>query len=278
MTARRKIIRIDESKCNGCGACIPNCPEGALQILDGKARLVSDLFCDGLGACLGHCPLGAITVEEREAEPYDEARVLENIVRQGPETLAAHLEHLRSHGEHAFYQEAVNFLEARGIPLPAAPRPQPAAHGGCPGSRVRQLQPAAVAKATEARRSSRLGNWPVQLALVPPRAPYFDNAKIVLAADCVGFAAPNFHGELLQDEVLLIACPKLDDGDAYVEKLAAIFRNNRLRSVTILHMEVPCCFGLVEIVREAVRMSGKEIPVGEITIGINGERLEQAGV
>jgi ferredoxin len=281
--AKRKIISIDEEKCTGCAECIPNCPEGALQVIDGKARLVSDLFCDGLGACVGHCPTGAMTVEEREAEPYDERRVMENIVQAGPNTIAAHLKHLKDHGADDYLREAVAYLEEQGIDAPGkAPADVPEAPflGGCPGTRVRELAPAdpapAAADAPTAKRPSHLRNWPVQLKLVPPIAPWLKGADLLIAADCVAFALPDFHEELLEGRVLLIGCPKLDDGEAYVTKLAAVFEANAVKSVTVAHMEVPCCFGLVEIVKAAIERSGTDVPYFEVTVGIQGGVLARA--
>ena len=272
MAARRKIIRIDLDRCDGCGECILNCPEGALQVIDGKARLVSDLFCDGLGACVGRCPRGALAVEEREAVPYDERKAMENIVLQGPNTIRAHLEHLREHGAEADLRTAGAVLAERGIALPEGP-PAPC---GCPGSRARSLPeaddpgPGPDAPAGP----SRLRNWPVQLALVPPAAPYLRGADLLLAADCAPFAYAGFHEEFLKGRILLVGCPKLDDAAFYVEKLTSLFRANRPRSVTCVHMEVPCCFGLVQIARRAIEASGMEIPFHEVTLGVRGERLD----
>jgi ferredoxin len=263
----RNIIHIDEDKCTGCAECIPNCPEGALQIIDGKARLVSDLFCDGLGACIGHCPEGAIEIEEREAEPYDERKVMENIVPQGPNTIRAHLHHLKEHGADEYYDEAVRFLEEKG--------------GGCPGARVMDFGAGAAAGAgsddtsEEGTRSSELRQWPVQLMLVPPQAPYLKGAELLIAADCVPFAYADFHRDFLKDKVLLIGCPKLDDAEHYVEKLTAVFREAGVRSVTCIHMEVPCCFGLERIVKSAIAASGRTIPYAEVTIGIQGGVVPQ---
>ncbi|MBM3332208.1 4Fe-4S dicluster domain-containing protein [candidate division WOR-3 bacterium] len=271
MGSKRKIIRIDEEKCTGCGQCIPNCPEGALQVIDGKARLISDLFCDGLGACVGNCPEGAMEVTEREAEPYDEARVMENIVKAGPNTIAAHLHHLKEHGATAYYNEAVACLEKKGIPMP---REKKNLACGCPGSAVRDLSPEPAKAATAApgaARSSRLRNWPIQLMLVPVSAPYLRNADLLLSADCVGSSHPNFHDELLKDRVLIIACPKLDDTDHYLEKLTELFRENEPKSVMVAHMTVPCCFGLVQIVQQAIAASGKPIPFAQVTIGLDGK-------
>jgi len=269
----RQIITIDDEKCTGCGECIPNCPEGALQIIDGKARLVSDLFCDGLGACLGHCPEGAIRVEEREAEPYDERRVMANVVRQGPNVIRAHLDHLREHGATDYLQEALDVLREEGIEVPAAeaPAPEPC---GCPGARVMELE-AASEDAPAARAVSRLRQWPVQLALVPPMAPYLQGADLAITADCVPFACGNYHEDFLKGKAVLVGCPKLDDVAAYREKLAAIFEQADIRSIDVVHMEVPCCFGLVRVVQQALAEAGKDIPVTLTKISIQGEILER---
>lgn len=267
---RRKVIRIDESKCTGCGLCIPDCPEGALQIIDGKARLISDLFCDGLGACVGTCPEGALTVEEREAEPYGERKVMENIIRAGANTIAAHLKHLKEHGAESYYQEAVNYLKEHGIPIPYE-IVNPTC--GCPDAQVqfRQSESVTAGEVKFSSRPSRLVTWPIQLKLVPVGAPFFAGAELLIAADCTGFASPNFHDEFLKSKVLLVACPKLDDAEFYQEKLTEILRLNDVRSITCLHMEVPCCYGLVAIIRQALADSGKEIPFQEITLKISGE-------
>ena len=273
--SRRKIITIDAEKCTGCGECIPNCPEGALQIIEGKARLVSDLFCDGLGACIGHCPEGAITIEEREAEAYDETKVMENIVPQGPNTIRAHLEHLKEHGAEDYYNEAKEFLKERNI---APPENAPAGGKlpcGCPGSHVMDFSEKSAPAGDEdaffaGKRPSRLRQWPVQLTLVPPTAPYLRSADLVIAADCVPFAYADFHEEFLKGKVLLIGCPKLDDAESYERKLTTVFEHNDIRSVTCIHMEVPCCFGLVRIVKSAITASGKVVPFAEVTVSVKG--------
>ncbi|HNQ34881.1 MAG TPA: 4Fe-4S dicluster domain-containing protein [bacterium] len=271
--AKRKVIRIDDKKCTGCGLCIPNCAEGALRIIDGKARLVSDLFCDGLGACLGHCPEGAISIEEREAEAYDEKRVMEHVVSQGENVIRAHLEHLEAHGQDDFLEQAREFLREKGIRLsgPAGKRSGPPP-SGCPGMRTLDLGKKAGRKISARGAESRLSNWPVQLMLVPPSAPFLKGADLLVAADCVPFACADFHDEYLAGRVLLVGCPKLDDRDFYREKLTLIFKENRIASVTCLHMEVPCCSGLVRLIEEAISASGQAIPFREITIGIKGGR------
>jgi ferredoxin len=283
MGALRKIIKIDEDKCNGCKLCIPNCPEGALQIIDNKARLISDLFCDGLGACIGHCPEGAIEIEEREAEEYDEKKVMVNIVKQGPNTIKAHLEHLKDHGAEDFYCQAVEYLEENKIALPEdKPEAHQHAHeGGCPGSRAMKLKekaPAENKSGDRQRQDSQLKNWPIQLMLIPPSAPYLKEADLLIAADCVSFAYPEFHQDLLKDKVLIIACPKLDDAKFYVEKLTNIIKTNKPRSITIAHMQVPCCFGLTEIVKQARSASGKSLQINRINISLQGDVLEKEEV
>ncbi|MFH0917672.1 MAG: 4Fe-4S binding protein [Candidatus Omnitrophota bacterium] len=273
---RRKIITIDENKCNGCALCIPNCPEGAIQIIDQKARLISDLFCDGLGACLGHCPQGAITIEEREAQAYDEDQVMANIVKQGPNVIKAHLKHLQEHQELVYLKQAMDFLKKNkiNITLKQACNHGANSAGGCPGSRPVDLRkPQATRNAgVSLPQESELAQWPVQLHLVPAQAPYFEDADLLIAADCVPFAYANFHQDLLKGKILLVGCPKLDDLSLYQDKLGQIFRNNNIKSVTYAHMEVPCCFGLLPIIKEAIKGAGKNIPFSDITITIKGDK------
>ena len=237
----RKIIKIDEEKCNGCGACVPACVEGALQIIDGKAKLISEQYCDGLGACLGECPQGAITIEDREAEEFNEEAV----------------EH------HLHSREPAHITEE----LPC----------GCSSATVTQFERRTsseipAAEITEAPVESRLTHWPVQLTLVPPTAPFLQEADLLLTADCVPFAYPGFHQEFLQDHALTVACPKLDDFEGHLSKLTQILQHAGPRSLTVVHMEVPCCFGLVHMAKQAILASGKDIPFKEITIGVKGDR------
>ena len=277
MPVRRQIITIDEEKCTGCGECIPNCPEGALQIIDGKARLVSDLFCDGLGACIGHCPEGAISVEEREAEPYDEHRVMANIIRQGPNVIRAHLDHLSAHGEGALVQQALDVLRERGIEVPPAAEPmqENAGAGGCPGAMMKSLGDRLdAADGPSSPAPTRLRNWPVQLTLVPPHAPYLQNADLLIAADCAPFAYGNFHEDFVKGKVVLIGCPKLDDAEFYRKKLGMLFEHNDVRSVEVVHMEVPCCSGLVRVVQAALADAGRDVPLTLTQIGIDGSIQE----
>ncbi len=274
--SKRKIIKIDEDKCNGCGLCIPNCPEGALQIIDGKARLISDLFCDGLGSCIGHCPQNAITIEEREAEKYNEKKVMANIAKQGDNVIRAHLEHLKEHGEKKYLNEALEYLKEHNIKVNLGAHKHIHPSGGCPGSRVMDFGKEEILSKEKhgvKRASSRLRQWPVQITLVPANAPYFKNADLLIAADCVPFAYANFHEDLLKGKVLLVGCPKLDDIESYQEKVSEIIKDNDIKSVTYAHMEVPCCFGLVGVIKKAISESKRNIQFSEVVISIKGERL-----
>ncbi|WP_321508079.1 4Fe-4S binding protein [uncultured Methanoregula sp.] len=298
---KRKIISIDETKCNGCGQCIPDCPEGALQIIDGKARLVSDLFCDGLGACIGTCPEGAISVIERDAVPYDEYAVMETIIKQGTPVIRAHLEHLAGHGQSAFYNQAIEFLIERSIPVPDHMPPEqkvrsvascntqagrmgegvchagphePRPFAACPGSAARSIpreRGMGLRQPSGDMTTSELRQWPIQLALLNPQAPYFDNADLLISADCVPFSYANFHAEFLKGRILIMFCPKLDpDIEGYIDKLTTIFSSHTIRSITLLHMEVPCCSGVRYVVDKALAKAGITIPVDERTITIDG--------
>jgi ferredoxin len=272
---KRQIISINEEKCDGCSLCIPNCPEGAIQIIDGKARLISDLFCDGLGACIGHCPQEAITIEEREAEPYNEIKVMENVVKHGENTIRAHLEHLEEHGEKEYLNQAINFLKENKIKVKKMEKEKEdeALPCGCPGTALREIKkeknnssPTNLSTTQE----STLTQWPVQLNLLPSQAPFFNNSDLLVCADCVPFAYPNLHSQLLKRKSLVIGCPKLDDINAYEEKLTEIIKNNDLKSITVAIMEVPCCYGMYSAVENAIKTSGKNIPLIKKTISVNG--------
>jgi NAD-dependent dihydropyrimidine dehydrogenase PreA subunit len=276
----RKIIEIDDDACTGCGLCIPNCPEGALQVIDGKVRLVSDLFCDGLGACIGYCPEAAIRVVEREAEPYDERRVIANIAKHGANTIKAHLEHLLSHGEEELLAQALGWMADNGAPVPAGFGKETTTmshdldgHQGCPGARSMDLKPAAAtgtaAAAAAPALGSELANWPVQLHLLSPMAPQFKGRDVLLAADCTAFAMGAFHDRFLKGKVLAIACPKLDDGaDVYREKITALVDHAEINTLTVAIMEVPCCRGLLGLAQDAVAKAKRKVPVKAVTIGI----------
>jgi NAD-dependent dihydropyrimidine dehydrogenase PreA subunit len=241
--ATRKIITIDEEKCDGCGECVTSCAEGAIAVIDGKARLVSEIYCDGLGACLGHCPQGAITIGEREAPAFDEAET------------EKHLARLRGR-------------QAAHTPIPVMERPHQ-----CPGSAMRSFERPAAATASGPL-PSELANWPIQLTLVPPMAPFLKGADILLAADCVPFAYADFHRRFLKGSPVIIGCPKLDQMEAYAKKLTEILRTARPRSLTVLHMEVPCCSGFTRLAQYAIQAAQSDIPLTDITIGIRGDILD----
>ena len=267
---KRDIIKINKEKCTGCGDCIPGCPEGALQVIDGKARLVSDLFCDGLGACIGTCPQDAIEIEQREAVPYDEVNVMENIVKEGPNVIKAHLKHLDDHGQKDFLKQAIDFLIERDIKIPDYE--SETVIGTCPGSMDVEFGERPVSHEEAPVYSAELQNWPVQLQLLNPNAPYLKNADLLIAADCAPFAYANFHQRFLKNKILIIFCPKLDKTiDQYVDKLAEIFRNQDIKSISIVHMEVPCCSGIEVIVKRALEKSHKNIIIKDYTVSIKGE-------
>jgi ferredoxin len=274
---KRTIIKIDEEKCTGCGLCIPNCPEGAIQVIDGKARLVSELLCDGLGACLGHCPEGAITTETRNAEAYDERRVMENIVKQGANTVKAHLDHLKTHGLDDDYNQAVAYLSDRNVPVPESGETAETRglSSGCPGSRSMAFaRQEPVREHLEVKRPSQLTHWPIQMHLLSPDAPHYRGADMLLAADCVAYTLGGFHEDHLRGRVLGIACPKLDQGkDIYLEKLKALIDVARINTLTIITMEVPCCRGLLELTREARGRARRKIPITSVVVGIHGDIL-----
>ena len=239
---RRKIIRIDESKCNGCGLCIPSCAEGALQIIDGKARLIEDRFCDGLGNCLGECPQGAIEIIEREAAPFDESAVEEHLQRQ-----------------------------ASGMEMsPACACAGSAEKSIKKGKQSPEHEPGLTGQPLEAE----LSHWPVQLHLVSPQARFLHGQELLISADCVAYAFADFHRQLLKGKSLLIGCPKLDDTGSYLTKLAAVFKENDIKGITLAYMEVPCCHGLVQLVKSAMQQSGKEIPILEIVVSVDGTLKE----
>ena len=276
---QREIIKIDDGRCTGCGLCVPGCPEGALQVIDGKARLISDLFCDGLGACIGECPEGAISVEKREAEPYDERKVMENIIKAGPNTIRAHLAHLREHGENTLLEKAVAVLKERNLDIPEEFLKQPSIQqghvaNGCPGSRMMDFSRGNERPHADGDVRSQLTQWPVQMHLVSPMAPYFQNADVILAADCTAYAAGDFHQRFLRGKSLTIACPKLDQGmDIYLAKLVALIDEAKINTLTVVIMQVPCCGGLVKLAREALNQAGRKIPVKRVVVGIRGEIL-----
>ncbi len=245
---RRSIVSIDEEKCNGCGECVPNCAEGAIKIIDGKAKLLDDKFCDGLGACLGHCLQDAIRVIERDATEFDE------------EAVKMHLNTAEEKHE----------IVHKGIPRGSLPGAGPR---GCPGSMAMDFRSGRSSNArSSAPQKPELRQWPVQLTLVSPQASYFKDADLLVAADCVPFAYPNFHSDFLAGKSLVIGCPKLDDVDFYIDKLTGLIKTSNIKTITLVNMEVPCCFGLQRIVEEAVKKSGKVLPVRQTVITIRGQK------
>ena len=339
----RDIIRIDEEKCNGCGLCVPNCHEGALQVIDGKVRLVSELMCDGLGACIGHCPEGAITIEKREAEPYDEIAVMSEMAGKGANTVTAHLRHLKDHHEYGYLEEGTTWLEVHSKDLSFsvdevlaavsgdagevkashgghaahggqnaggghaahggqghgehgqrgvhghgehgqhgahghAGHGQHGAHGhnggGCPGSRERVMAPAAVLAPVPGEIPSQLTHWPVQMHLVNPNSPVYRGADLLLAADCVAFSLGSFHNSFLKGKSLAIACPKLDSGtETYIDKLTVMIDTAKVNTITVMMMEVPCCGGLMQMVRAALARAARKVPVKAMIVSIDGKIL-----
>ncbi|MDD5184756.1 MAG: 4Fe-4S dicluster domain-containing protein [Paludibacter sp.] len=293
---KRTIIKIDEVLCNGCEACVSGCHEGALQMIDGKARMVSELYCDGLGACIGDCPVGAITLEEREAEPYDEIAVVQRMLPKGEKIILAHLRHLKDHEEFELLKQGVSWLKQNNIHMDFAsvhnaptPAPKASAVCACPGSNEMSFAPAA-AKTTAFRlastvtsvvteNASQLRQWPVQLHLLNPQAAYFKGADVVLAADCVAFSFADFHNRFLAGNILAIACPKLDSNkESYVEKLKAMIQISAINMLTVIIMEVQCCGGLLGLAQKAVAEAGRKIPVKLIVIGTRGDILKEEWV
>lgn len=302
----REIIQIDEEKCDGCGLCVPNCHEGALQIIDDKAVLISDLMCDGLGACIGHCPQGALIIEKREAEPYDEVKVMKEMIRKGRNVVIAHLKHLKDHGEHVYLKQGVQYLLQYGNEITFDPgeviaevhsyngmkqekvtgqvsesqvvTEELVMEGGCPGSRSMSFSdmPGNNQNVPQTDQPSALRQWPVQLHLVNPLAGYFRDSDLLVSADCVAYSMGNFHSKHLRNKSLIIACPKLDSNqEAYHQKLKMLIDQAGINTITVMIMEVPCCGGLLQMVESAVAEASREIPVKALIVGIRGEILQE---
>lgn len=277
---KRKIIKIDEELCNGCGQCVTGCHEGALQMINGKATLVSELYCDGLGACIGDCPQGAITQEEREAEPYDERAVMERLLPKGMEVVKAHFKHLNDHGEMDLLQQGIEYLLERNIQIPAFKQEKDEKKAcGCPGSAERIFDAPAVSPSTSVNTPSALQQWPVQLHLLSPMASFLKGADLLVAADCCAYTMGNFHSGYLKGKRLAIACPKLDNGiDSYIEKLTAMIDEGGINTLTVMIMEVPCCSGLFKICQEARNRAKRNIPLKFIQVSLRGEILKEEWV
>ena len=309
---KRDIITIDRDKCNGCGLCVTGCHEGALQLIDGKAVLISELMCDGLGACIGDCPEGAITVEHREAEAYDEVHTISKMVANGKNTVAAHLKHLKDYNEKEYLRQGVEWLLANqdkfnfkveevlhevhnhkkvdacgcgdnGTQKKIQVQQHHHSGGGCPGSAARAFG-AGTATATPngnemVSGKSELTHWPVQLHLINPNSGHFRGSNLLLAADCVAFSLGNFHSDYLKGKTLAIACPKLDSNkESYVEKITALIDDAQIDTITIMKMEVPCCGGLLQLAKLAMERASRKVPIKLLTVGIQGEILENTWV
>jgi NAD-dependent dihydropyrimidine dehydrogenase PreA subunit len=269
----RNIITIDEKLCDGCGDCVNSCVEGALQIIEGKAKLISELYCDGLGACVGDCHTGAIKVIEKDCEAYDEVRTLQNIIPQGVKVVMAHLQHLYRHGQNEYLKSAIAYLEPLGYSIPNE------LFEAKPVNQTRKISLPVLENtepqcgcSSEEQLESKLDNWPIQLHLINPASGVFDGADVLFAADCVPFAYPDFHNTFMKDKPLMIACPKLDSNkEAYLNKLVMLLTEREIRSITVVIMEVPCCGGLLQIVKKAMEYAGSEIPLKFFVIGIEGK-------
>ena len=302
---KRQIIKIDEEKCNGCGVCVPNCHEGALQIIDDKARLISDLMCDGLGACIGHCPEGAIEVIEREAQPYNEIIVIEEMVKKGKNTVIAHLNHLKDHKEFGFFKQGIKWMQEnkekinfdvdeviakvhnstavkeKAEPVAVHAHAEHAHHhhhgGGCPGSLSKSIAREDISTNTVAdNMPSQLTHWPVQMHLINPAAGHFQNSDLLLAADCVAFSLGNFHQTFLKGKTLAIACPKLDSNkEVYIQKLVSLIDDAKVNTITVMKMEVPCCGGILQLAQNALQQASRKVPIKTITVSISGEILSE---
>ena len=270
---KRTIIKIDEEKCNGCALCVQGCHEGALQLIDGKAVMISDLYCDGLGACIGECPVGAIELEEREAEPYSEEAVMERIAPKGEQVILAHLRHLKEHGEIELVKQGVAYLKHHNITVNLQSLHQEKKLGcGCPGSMARELKPVLKTNTISHSVNSELRQWPVQLHLLNPQAGYFQGANVLLASDCSAFAAGDFHERFLKGKILAIACPKLDHNtDSYVDKIRTMIDDAKIDTLTVLIMEVPCCRGLLQMALKARETATRNIPIKQIILSVEGE-------
>jgi ferredoxin len=280
---KRDIIKIDEELCDGCGLCIPNCHEGALKVIDGKARLISDLMCDGLGACIGHCPQGAITIENREAAEYDEIAVMEEMVKKGQNTVIAHLSHLKDHNETGFLKQGVDYLRNNSENIEfdvdeaiwkVHNQSGGCKSGACPGSAEKVFEKETYHEPVTGDIRSELTHWPVQLHLINPVAEHFRGSDLLIAADCTAFTYGGFHRDFLKNKKVIIACPKLDTNlGVYVEKIHKMIDEAKVNTITVVIMEVPCCSGLLRIVQESMNMSARKVPVKLVVISSRGEIL-----
>jgi ferredoxin len=270
---KRTVIKIDENLCNGCGSCVEGCHEGALQLIDGKARIINEIFCDGLGACIGECSLGAIKFEEKDTEPYDEYAVMEKLSSKGEKTIKAHLIHLRKHNEMVYFKQGLQYLKEHNRKIDMTDIEK---IGGCPGSMEISLKRSVNVENDKAEMNSHLSQWPIQLHLLNPQASYFKDADVVLAADCSAYAFGNFHNRLLKNHSLAIACPKLDsEKEKYIDKITSMVDDANINTLTVVIMEVPCCGGLLQLAQQAVANAVRKIPIKKIILGIQGSLLKE---
>ncbi|MFR9598240.1 MAG: 4Fe-4S dicluster domain-containing protein [Rikenellaceae bacterium] len=278
---KRDIIKIDEALCNGCGKCVAGCHEGALQMIGGKARIISELYCDGLGACIGDCPVGAISIESREAEAYDEVAVMERIATKGSETILAHLRHLKDHNELGYLQQGIDYLKGHNIEVDLGAiesKKEFKLACGCPGSTSRSFT-VAPSPTTTTSVKSQLSHFPVQLHLVNPSAGHLAGAELLLAADCTAFAYGDFHNSLLRGRKLVIACPKLDSNkESYVNKIVAMIDSAKINTLTVAIMSVPCCGGLLQIAKIAAEKATRKVPIKVVVISTEGSVIKEEWV
>jgi NAD-dependent dihydropyrimidine dehydrogenase PreA subunit len=284
----RTIIKIDEKLCNGCGLCVDGCHEGALQLINGKATMISELYCDGLGACLGDCPEGAIILEEREAEPYDEWATIERIAVKGEPTIVAHINHLLAHNEGDYANQAMEYIKKNNIIIDfsklntlANTAENETLLSSCPGTKTVEFDtnPIEHQNPDYVDGASQLKHWPIQLHLINPMANHFKRADVLIAADCVAFAMGNFHQEYLKGKSLAIACPKLDSNkELYIDKLSTLIDEAMINTITVMIMEVPCCGGLMKMIQSATLTALRKIQIKEIRVSLKGEVLSEAWV
>ena len=283
---KRKIIQINEEKCNGCGACASECPEGAIQMIDGKAQIVGEFLCDGLGACISKCPVDAIEIVEKEAEPYNERKVMENLKIKGEKVIFAHLKHLKEHGQFSWLKEAIKYIRENEIKIDIKEFELFLENNSYNKDKNEIEKSVCCEHANSIDYSlnsenshSELTNWPIQLHLINPMAPYLNDSDLLIAADCTAFSFSNFHSEFLRNKKLIIACPKLDSGkEVYIDKLTYLFSNHKINSITVLIMQVPCCMGLVSLVKEAIERSTANLNIELIILSTDGKILSKKNI